>query len=412
MRIALTFLLVCSTAFAVPNGYFRLNSDGTIDMITSRVLCDDMEIANDLSITGGVTTVDTIQMDITFEDGVSEGRIQWNSEDGTLEYGMPGGNVNLQIGQENLVKATNKTGTTISNGTPVYVSGAQGSRPTIAPADADDIDKHHVCGIATETISNNNSGYICSFGLVRDVDTSEWTAGDHLYISTEAGQLTNGIPAYPAEAMCVGVVLFSNAESGIILANPQHELTFDLLAETPLKVYSIEYTATNLYTDLRFAANSINLAGLPNPADVELWKAGYPQVVAKYDNTGNENLFFTVQMPHDYKTGTVLKPHLHTISDSSAVTSNWALVYSYADIGEVFSAPQTNLFTTITSGVDGEHELFNAGDMPGLGTEGEDVSAMIGIELRRLSGGTATDCNVFEFDIHYVVGFGGGQPYP
>lgn len=51
--------------------------------------------------------VDWIQFDTTYVDGFVEGRLQWNSDDGTLEVGMPGGNVNLQIGQETLVRVRN-----------------------------------------------------------------------------------------------------------------------------------------------------------------------------------------------------------------------------------------------------------------------------------------------------------------
>ncbi len=63
-----------------------------------------------------------VYMDLTGDNGSMEGRMKWNEEDGTMEYGMPGGNVTLQVGQEHLVKVVNKTGITIPDGTPVYVT--------------------------------------------------------------------------------------------------------------------------------------------------------------------------------------------------------------------------------------------------------------------------------------------------
>ena len=64
--------------------------------------------------------VDTVNLRPDYEDGVKEARLQWTDEDGTLEYGLPGGTVVLQVGQEQVVKAVNKTGITIPNGTPIY----------------------------------------------------------------------------------------------------------------------------------------------------------------------------------------------------------------------------------------------------------------------------------------------------
>jgi len=226
---------------------------------------DDLFDTNDFD----AITTDWVQLDTSFTDGFVEGRLQWNNEDGTAEYGLPGGNVNLQIGQELVIKTVNKTGSTISNGVPVYISGAQGSRPTIAPADADDPAKHHAVGVATEDIANNGSGYVTTFGLVRDVDTSAFTAGDELYLATTAGGFTNATPSYPAEPVHIGTVLFANAESGIISVIPHIETTFENIdavygatgTNVPASadyVGKLRYytTASNSYVDVCMETNS------------------------------------------------------------------------------------------------------------------------------------------------------------
>jgi hypothetical protein len=175
--------------------------------------------------------VDTVSFDLTWEDGSQEGRLQWNNDDGTLEVGLPGGNVNLQIGLESLMRVSNKSGATITNGTPVYVSGAQGSRPTVAPANASVLSKSFVCGVATEDIANNSNGYVATFGYVRDIDTSAWVAGTKLYLADIDGGLTNAIPDAPSEPMCVAVVLVSNTDSGVILTKPSSALSSSLVSE-------------------------------------------------------------------------------------------------------------------------------------------------------------------------------------
>lgn len=390
----LWLLLVPTLAFGAPNGYFRYNrTNDTFEMIADTALLDEADL-------------DTVQFDLNWSDGVEEGRLQWNNDDGTLEYGMPGGNVTLQIGLEMLVRVTNKTGSAITNGTAVYISGAQGSRPTIDRADSATYSKHHALGVATETIDNNASGFVASFGYVRSLDTSAWAAGTELYLDGASGALTNGIPAYPAEPVRMGVVLFSSADDGIIFVNPAHEITFNLLSTTPLKTHSLEFTATNLYNDLRFPVSTIDIAGILNPPDTTILSNSIYTLL--FDNSGNEHLFFSAQMDHTYWNGTTLRPHMHIIETDVVQTSYWSLVYSKAEIGEVFGAPQTLTITNITSGTNGKHVLVNFGDMDGF-TNGP--SGMVGCEVKRLAGGSASDMQVIEFDIHYRVKYASGAEF-
>lgn len=185
---------------------------------------DDSAYA-DLTINDG--NVNSIQFDLAPTVTPEEGRLYWNADDGTLDVGMPGGNVNLQLGQEILVRARNETGSLIPNGTVVYIAGASGSRPTIGLATATD---HSIAestiGFTTEDIANNGNGYVTTFGLVRDVDTSAYTAGDKIYLSTTAGLFTNTAPAPPNTRVDLGIVLFANAGSGIIFVETDtiHEL--------------------------------------------------------------------------------------------------------------------------------------------------------------------------------------------
>ena len=63
------------------------------------------------------TGVESIQFDTTYvPDEHPIGLLHWNSDDGTLEVGQIGGNVVLQIGQENLLYVRNDSGSDITNG--------------------------------------------------------------------------------------------------------------------------------------------------------------------------------------------------------------------------------------------------------------------------------------------------------
>lgn len=164
-------------------------------------------------------TVDTIQFDLTHTGVAAEGQLQWNADDGTLEVGLPGSaGVIHQIGQELLIRAKNETGSTITNGSVVYVTGASGQRPTIALAIATtNAVANATIGLATQDIANGQNGYVTIFGLVHDLNTSSFTDGALLYLSaTTAGALTTTAPTPPRTVVAVGVCLYAHATEGII----------------------------------------------------------------------------------------------------------------------------------------------------------------------------------------------------
>ena len=103
-----------------------------------------------------ITNLNTIQFNTSFSDGQAEGRLQWNMEDGTLEVGLPGGNVNLQIGEENLRRV--KANEDITNGDVVYVCGGTGQRSVVCLADNDAYLTSLPIGVATEDITANHFG--------------------------------------------------------------------------------------------------------------------------------------------------------------------------------------------------------------------------------------------------------------
>lgn len=191
-----------------------------------------------VTINPGSLTVPWIQFNIGFEDGSVEGRLQWNTDDGTLDYGLPGGNVVLQIGQEHVIRVRNESGDDIANGSIVYAAGIQGGRLTIDLADASSFPEFQAAGIATELISNNSFGYITTRGLVRDVNTNGMTPGAPLFLSdVTPGAFTEDRPTVPNFKVAVGSVVNVGTENGSILAHmifiPQLIALTDVKLELP-----------------------------------------------------------------------------------------------------------------------------------------------------------------------------------
>lgn len=167
----------------------------------------------------------SLAFDLTPRPKAGVGILQWNVEDGTLDLGLLGGNVTLQVGQETVHRVVNKTGSTILNGQAVYGKGAAGQRLEVALALADaDSTSATILGVATEDIPNNQSGFITAEGLVRGIDTKDWDDGQPLYLSpTVPGGLTTSKPVAPDHMVFMGFVIKGGSVgAGTIFIKPQN----------------------------------------------------------------------------------------------------------------------------------------------------------------------------------------------
>ena len=146
-----------------------------------------------------------------------DGRVHFDQDDKTLSVDIDSAaGVKLQIGQENYIRAVNKTGAPINDGQFVYISGAQDNKPTAALAIASTSVANRTIGVATQNISDNSEGMITTQGIVGGFDTSGFTAGDRLYLSnTVQGGITNIMPNDPI--VQVGWALNSTASGKILV---------------------------------------------------------------------------------------------------------------------------------------------------------------------------------------------------
>lgn len=159
---------------------------------------------------------------------VQEGVLVYDLKNKCMSLDMFGG-TRLQVGQELYIIVYNDSGSLIANGTAVYQNGAArveyatgkfGDYPTIRLALADSNDTCDVIGIATMDIPDGGFGFVTSFGVVNDLDTSGFASGEELWLSpTVPGELTNVRPDTPAKAVIVGIVIRSHATAGNIRLN-------------------------------------------------------------------------------------------------------------------------------------------------------------------------------------------------
>jgi hypothetical protein len=148
----------------------------------------------------------------------AEGELWYDSTQKALTYFNDVTNNQVHIGQEVQLKVINNTGSSIANGTPVYVTGTSSGQtyPNIALAKADASSTSAVLGLTNGTIASGAVGYVCTAGLLTPCNTGSFTVGQVLYLSPySAGQLMNTIPP-TGYAVQVGVVAYANSPNGSI----------------------------------------------------------------------------------------------------------------------------------------------------------------------------------------------------
>jgi hypothetical protein len=177
------------------------------------------------------------------------GRVFFDNTEGALSVYNFEQDVTLQVGQENWTRVRNNTGTTITNGTVVRLSGSQGDVPTIEKAQSIPVSGavnlfNQILGVATHDIENNSNGFVTTQGLVRGLNTNAYTEGSTLFVSQSAGLLTNIPPSAPYEIIPVGICVKQGpGGSGILYVVVQQPIDFSDLS-------SVKVTGSYNYGDI------------------------------------------------------------------------------------------------------------------------------------------------------------------
>lgn len=156
--------------------------------------------------------------------------------------------------------ARNVTGSTIPKGSIVYINGAAGSRPTVALANATvrEVAAGGV-GVVVADIPNNTDGIVVTNGTLHNLNTSAYTEGDKLWLSTTVpgGMMTTRPPA-PDHGVFIGYVARSHVTQGRIIyrivAGTHLEELHDVLIPTPVTNDFLVYDSTGLWKNKNPAA--------------------------------------------------------------------------------------------------------------------------------------------------------------
>ena len=248
-----------------------------------------------------------VEFDQTPTGTAGVGVMRWNDSDGTVDLGLKGGNVTLQVGQEQILRVVNKTGADLleSQYRAVRIrlaaeGGSQGQRLAVVLAQGNnDANSTDTIGIVTETISNNQEGFICTSGIVRGINTTgslqgeTWADGDIIYLSpTIAGAITKVKPTAPSHSVILGYVIYAHNVNGKIFVKCDngYELTelHDVYAPSPSNNESIFWNSTNLRYENKTVAGALGftpISGSGATGQVAYWNGSGTQA-------GSNNLFW------------------------------------------------------------------------------------------------------------------------
>lgn len=153
----------------------------------------------------------------------SEGLSYYDKDEHALVVMNDASPVRHQLGQEGLLRVWNGTGATIPDGSAVYMAGVEGVefRPSVALALANALATAVVLGVSTHDIPNNSFGYVTTWGLVNNLDTSAIAVNSTLFLSpTVAGGFVTTEPTGGNLSVVVAFVVRSHATLGRIFVRP------------------------------------------------------------------------------------------------------------------------------------------------------------------------------------------------
>ena len=233
------------TQYLLSNGNRQLSGDW--DFGSNSISGTGSVYTGDLNIDGSIDNVEWIDFDTDLIGNPSEknGRLFWDKSNRTLSLYNTEFDTTLQIGQESYVKVYNDKSYTITNGSVVFVDGSYLNTPTVSLSIASDLNIQDI-GIATHNIAVSGTGFITTFGMINDVNTTTFLPGDILYTSaTVSGGLVNTPPITPNRVSQLGWVVTACTE-GKILIGVKKNVSMSILSDVHIE--DVEDADTLVYS--------------------------------------------------------------------------------------------------------------------------------------------------------------------
>lgn len=167
------------------------------------------------------------------------------------------------------------------------------------------------------------------------------------------------------------------------------------------------------WEDLRVTMNAVKLAGVKDPGFEKFLDNGAGSAgvfLYWFDKTTEEEVFFTVQLPHSWKEGSDIYPHVHWVPKTAKAANPdvcWGLEYTWANKEAVFG--KTTIVysnTRVPTGTTTDAAKHYKTTFAAISGTGKTFSSMLICRLFRDAAGVGLtddyddDVGLLEFDLH------------
>lgn len=169
---------------------------------------------------------------------------------------------------------------------------------------------------------------------------------------------------------------------------------------------------TTVYDDYVTPISPATFRGASNnPTLTKLFDDGAGSTgIWAYVFVNGDEVLVTVQLPHRWKEGTTIYPHIHFMCTSDVdPADNFGIEFEYtwADINEDFPANTTLTTTDISTGVntDDMHQFANI-PAAGINGAGHTISSVLLCRIKRVAAiadDYADGVAILDFDVHYEI---------
>jgi len=261
-----------------------------------------------------------------------------------------------------------QAGEALTKGDVVYISGISGQTTVVSKADANDTAKMPAFGLAAKTVANNAALEVYTFGTLDGLDTSSYTEGDELFVSTTAGVLSSTTPTSEnSQVQKMGKVTRSHASSGSIKimgagrsnATPNLNNGNIFIGNSSNRAVTINLTtAVNLRT-----AGKANKSGDTFTGDVSVSGANNLDVGQNHTVTGDRNIVSGYQNNVSGDNNNVSGQGNTVQGDVSIITGYQNYTSSASSRGIVcgfsnYNFGENNLIVGTTSSVSGDNNII------------------------------------------------------
>ncbi|NEW79052.1 MAG: hypothetical protein GZ086_06415 [Gelidibacter sp.] len=185
---------------------------------------------------------------------------------------------------------------------------------------------------------------------------------------------------------------------------------------------SYEGTATR-YDDLKVPVSSTTKGGSKDPEWYQMKNNGSSQGVFLqwFDKAAEEELYFVMQMPHAWKEGTTIHPHIHWVAQNTgAGIVGWGLEYVWTNVNTVFPINTTIVYGESIAPVGSGDTSVTAykhyiTPLAAISGSGNTLSSVLVCRIFRDASNSGTvdayssDAGLLEIDFHYEIDAAGSR---